>query len=75
MTDTLDDLLAILDLGEIDFTLRADEWLLYVRDSPAAFGARGFARGTLYARGGTPVASAAQEGLMRPVKEAEDRTQ
>ena len=55
--------------------LRADEWLLYVQDSPAAFGARGFARGTLYARSGTLVASTAQEGLMRPVKEAEDRTQ
>ncbi len=55
--------------------LRVDEWLLYVQDSPVAFGARGFSRGTLYARDGTLVASAAQEGLMRPVKEAEDRTQ
>ncbi len=55
--------------------LRFDKWLLYVQDSPAAFGARGFSRGTLYTRDGTLVASAAQEGLMRPVKEAEDRTQ
>ena len=55
--------------------LRVDEWLLYVQDSPVAFGARGFSRGALYARDGTLVASAAQEGLMRPVKEAEDRTQ
>ncbi|MEE2675113.1 MAG: acyl-CoA thioesterase II [Myxococcota bacterium] len=55
--------------------LRADEWLLYVQDSPVAFGARGFARGTLYARDGTLIASTSQEGLMRPVKEAEDRTQ
>ena len=55
--------------------LRVDEWLLYVQDSPAAFGARGFARGTLYARDGTLVTSTCQEGLMRPVKEAEDRTQ
>lgn len=55
--------------------LRFDEWLLYVQDSPAAFGGRGFARGTLYTRGGSLVASATQEGLMRPVQEAEDRTQ
>jgi acyl-CoA thioesterase-2 len=55
--------------------LRADAWLLYVQDSPAAFGARGFARGTLYQRDGTLVASTTQEGLMRPVQEAEDRTQ
>lgn len=55
--------------------LRADEWLLYVQESPTAFGARGFARGTLYTRDGRLVASTTQEGLMRPVKEAEDRTQ
>jgi acyl-CoA thioesterase-2 len=55
--------------------LRFDEWLLYVMDSPAAFGARGFARGTIYTRDGKLVASTAQEGLMRPAKEAEDRSQ
>jgi acyl-CoA thioesterase-2 len=55
--------------------LRFDEWLLYVQDSPTSFGARGFARGALYTRDGKHVASAAQEGLMRPVKEAEDRSQ
>jgi acyl-CoA thioesterase-2 len=44
---------------------RADAWLLYVQESPAAAGARGFARGTIYARGGALVASVAQ-GLMRP---------
>jgi acyl-CoA thioesterase-2 len=54
---------------------RFDDWLLYVQDSPTSFGARGFARGALYSRDGTLVASATQEGLMRPVKEAEDRTQ
>jgi acyl-CoA thioesterase-2 len=37
---------------------RADAWMLYVQDSPAAAGARGFARGTLYA-------SVAQDGLLR----------
>jgi acyl-CoA thioesterase-2 len=55
--------------------LRADEWLLYVQDSPAATGARGFARGTLFSRDGTLVASVAQEGLMRPVRKAEDRSE
>lgn len=44
---------------------RADEWLLYAMDSPMAHGARGFARGAIYAQDGTRVASVAQEGLMR----------
>ena len=48
---------------------RADEWLLYVSDSPSAFGARGFVRGQVYTREGTLVASVAQEGLIR-MKEA-----
>ena len=54
---------------------RIDEWVLFVQDSPAAFGARGFARGTLYTQEGTLVASVAQEGLMRPAPVAEDRSQ
>jgi acyl-CoA thioesterase-2 len=45
---------------------RADDWLLYVQDSPFAGGARGFSRGLIYARDGRLVASAAQEGLIRP---------
>lgn len=45
---------------------RADDWLLYSQDSPAAFGARGFSRGLIFARDGTLVASVAQEGLIRP---------
>ena len=44
---------------------RADEWMLYVQDSPAAGGARGFNRGLIYARDGSLVASVAQEGLIR----------
>lgn len=44
---------------------RADQWLLYVQDSPSAFGARGFNRGLVFTRDGTLVASVAQEGLMR----------
>ena len=55
--------------------LRVDDWLLYTQHSPAAAGARGFARGVLYTRDGTLVASVAQEGLMRPVREPEDRSQ
>ena len=44
---------------------RADEWLLYVQDSPAASGARGFNRGLIYNRQGDLVASTTQEGLIR----------
>jgi len=44
---------------------RADEWLLYAMDSPAAYGARGFARGLVFSRSGELVASVAQEGLTR----------
>ncbi len=44
---------------------RADEWLLYVMDSPMAAGARAFVRGSVYSRSGELVASVAQEGLMR----------
>lgn len=44
---------------------RVDQWLLYSTDSPAASGARGFARGSIFTRDGTLVASVAQEGLMR----------
>ncbi|KQP24043.1 acyl-CoA thioesterase II [Methylobacterium sp. Leaf100] len=45
---------------------RADEWLLYAQDSPSAGGARGFARGQIFSRDGTLVASVAQEGMIRP---------
>ena len=44
---------------------RADEWLLYVCDSPWAGHARGFNRGKIFARDGRLVASVAQEGLIR----------
>ncbi|NJN51544.1 MAG: acyl-CoA thioesterase II [Gammaproteobacteria bacterium] len=44
---------------------RADEWLLFVQDSPSASGARGFNRGLIYRRDGVLVASVAQEGLIR----------
>jgi acyl-CoA thioesterase-2 len=44
---------------------RADEWLLYAQDSPNLHGARGLARGLIFKRDGTLVASVAQEGLVR----------
>jgi len=47
---------------------RIDDWILYEQESPSAAGARGFARGSLYARDGRLLASVAQEGLIRPVK-------
>jgi acyl-CoA thioesterase II len=49
--------------------LRVDDWLLYAMESPSASGARGFARASVFARDGRLVASAAQEGLVRPRKE------
>jgi acyl-CoA thioesterase-2 len=48
--------------------VRVDEWLLYSLDSPSSSGARGFARGSLYSRQGSLVASTAQEGLIRLVR-------
>lgn len=44
---------------------RADDWLLYVQDSPSAAGARGFCRGSVFTRDGKLIASTTQEGLMR----------
>ncbi len=44
---------------------RADEWLLYVTDSPWTAGGRGFNRGQIFNREGRLVASVAQEGMMR----------
>ncbi|MFI5315095.1 MAG: acyl-CoA thioesterase [Myxococcota bacterium] len=54
--------------------MRADDWLLYVQESPVATGARGFARGTIFTRAGELVASVAQEGLIRPTGRPEDRS-
>ncbi len=44
---------------------RADEWLLYVQESPSSQAARGFCRGSVFTRDGLLVASVAQEGLIR----------
>ena len=45
---------------------RADEWLLFAKESPNASGARGFVRGHFFNRQGQLVATAAQECLIRP---------
>ncbi len=50
--------------------VRADQWLLYDQQSPAAAGARGFSTGRLFTRDGTLVVSVAQEGLIRPLRGA-----
>ena len=44
---------------------RADEWLLYVQDSPSMSSSRGFSRGSVFTSDGVLVASVAQEGLLR----------
>jgi acyl-CoA thioesterase II len=44
---------------------RADQWILYVQESPAASDARGLAMGRIYRRDGGLVASVVQEGLIR----------
>ncbi|GAA1817575.1 acyl-CoA thioesterase [Nesterenkonia flava] len=45
---------------------RADDWLLYVQDSPSSQSARGLGTGSLYTREGMLVATVAQEGMVRP---------
>jgi len=66
-----------LQLASLDHALwfhrpfRADEWMLYVQDSPSAHGARGFCRGSVYSREGLLIASVAQEGLVRPLSPRE----
>lgn len=44
---------------------RADEWLLFAKESPHAGGARGFVRGHFFNQQGQLVATAAQEALIR----------
>lgn len=44
---------------------RMDQWLLHAMDSPAAAGARGLNRGSIFTADGVLVASVAQEGLIR----------
>jgi acyl-CoA thioesterase II len=44
---------------------RADRWLLYAQESPAAYGGRGLARGEVFTEEGQLVVSVVQEGLVR----------
>lgn len=44
---------------------RADEWLLYVMESPQANNARGLVLGKMFTRNGELVVSTAQEGVIR----------
>ena len=44
---------------------RADEWLLYVQDTPSTSRGRGLARGEIYTHGGDLAVSVVQEGLVR----------
>ncbi|RVX09924.1 Acyl-coenzyme A thioesterase 8 [Vitis vinifera] len=47
---------------------RADDWLLFVIASPAAYNARGFCAGQMFNRKGELVVSLTQEGLIREAK-------
>ncbi|HLI40774.1 MAG TPA: acyl-CoA thioesterase II [Streptosporangiaceae bacterium] len=53
---------------------RADSWLLYAQSSPAAYGARGLARGEVFTAGGELVVSVVQEGLIRLGPSAQGET-
>ncbi|UQX87146.1 acyl-CoA thioesterase II [Jatrophihabitans telluris] len=44
---------------------RADEWLLYISESPSAAGGRGLATGRFFTQDGRHVVSVAQEGMIR----------
>jgi acyl-CoA thioesterase II len=48
---------------------RADEWWLYDQVSPSAQGGRGLSIGRVFAQDGRLVATVAQEGLIRPMRE------
>nr|ABK21703.1 unknown [Picea sitchensis] len=44
---------------------KADEWLLFMIESPIASNGRGFTTGRMYTRSGELVVSVAQEGLIK----------
>lgn len=46
-----------------------EDWHLYSMDAPWTGGARGFNRGSIFTRDGRLVASVAQEGLVRPLRD------
>jgi len=47
--------------GDVDM----NQWMLYAQETPAAGGARLYARGTVFRADGTPLAHVAQQGLVR----------
>ncbi|MET3807731.1 acyl-CoA thioesterase-2 [Nakamurella sp. UYEF19] len=51
--------------------VHADEWMLFVQQSPAAADGRAFTRAEVFAADGTLVASVAQEGLILSVEDGE----
>ncbi|WP_051218476.1 acyl-CoA thioesterase [Nocardioides insulae] len=61
-----------VQMASLDHTLwfhrpfRADQWWLYDQESPSAQGGRGLSLGRVFAHDGTLVATAAQEGIIRP---------
>jgi acyl-CoA thioesterase-2 len=50
-------------------TFRADQWLLYALDSPAATNALALGRGNIFRQDGTLVATVSQQGLIRMLSE------
>ncbi|EHA8590939.1 putative acyl-CoA thioesterase 2-like [Cocos nucifera] len=57
-------------LGRIWFhrPVRADDWLLYVIESPTAYGGRGFCTGSMFNQKGELIMSLTQEALIRKAK-------
>ncbi|MEA3020411.1 MAG: acyl-CoA thioesterase [Actinomycetota bacterium] len=47
---------------------RADEWLLYVQDTPSTSSSRGLARGMIFRQDGALAISVVQEGLIRVMR-------
>lgn len=45
-----------------------NQWFLFAIDSPSSSNARGFTRGNIFTENGELIASATQEGLLRPIK-------
>jgi acyl-CoA thioesterase-2 len=64
-----------VQMASLDHTIwfhrpfRADEWWLYDQHSPSAQGGRGLALARVFTQDGRLVASVAQEGLIRPVRD------
>lgn len=63
-----------MQLASIDHAMwfhqkfRIDDWLLYVIESPAAYGSRALVRGRVFTRDGRLVVTTAQEGLVRRIQ-------